>query len=652
MRSRAIVYGIPKLKNSQTPATHLTPRKEDFMFTKLKLRARITLGFAAVVTPFLIALLMYHDGLNSSVGAFHNLLQHEAAIATLSGEIKAAMLQCRRDEKDFLLSRDKKLVDKFSQNIEQLKNKTRELGDLGQKSGNREVAAKASAISGYAQDYEKSFKQLALFWKNRGLDQDSGLQGKFRDLVHNLESSLGKISDSKNQVLLLQIRRHEKDYLLRSDAKYVKANHETIDKLLESLRQAGIPQETMLEMENNLSGYKTGFDNLVAQDKSIASETETMRGAVHKIEPLIDEVYEWALQTAAKHAETTEKQAHYRAGIAIGIAAAALVVSILLVFCITRCIVKPVARVTTGLGECAEQIVAAASQVSSGSQQLAEGSSEQAASIEEISSSLEEMSSMTKQNADNSDQTNQLMNGTRATITRASQSMESLINSMGEISRASEETSKIIKTIDEIAFQTNLLALNAAVEAARAGEAGAGFAVVADEVRNLAVRAAEAAKNTASLIEGTVKKVKEGSELVERTDLEFREVTAGVGKSNELVGEISAASSEQAQGIEQINKAVTEMDKVVQQNAGNAEESASAAEEMSAQAVQMKEFVADLTALVGTSSNMKVLRPQRELSDHAGHSNDANNIKHRGNVLSKIGFQKLISSKASDTTEF
>ena len=128
MRSRAIVYGIPRLKDSQALSTHLTPRKEDVMFAKLKLRARITLGFAAVVTPFLIALLMYHDGLNSSVGAFRNLLQQEAAIATLSGEIKVTMLQCRRDEKDFLLLRDKKLVDKFSQNIEQLKKKIQELG--------------------------------------------------------------------------------------------------------------------------------------------------------------------------------------------------------------------------------------------------------------------------------------------------------------------------------------------------------------------------------------------------------------------------------------------------------------------------------------------------------------------------------------------
>ena len=177
--------------------------------------------------------------------------------------------------------------------------------------------------------------------------------------------------------------------------------------------------------------------------------------------------------------------------------------------------------------------------------------------------------------------------------------MGRLTESMGEITRASEETSKIIKTIDEIAFQTNLLALNAAVEAARAGEAGAGFAVVADEVRNLAMRAADAAKNTANLIEGTVKKVKDGSDLVSRTNEAFQQVAGSSAKAADLVAEIAAASNEQAQGINQINTAVTELDKVTQQNAANAEESASAAEEMSAQAETMLGMVGELVAMVG-----------------------------------------------------
>ena len=212
---------------------------------------------------------------------------------------------------------------------------------------------------------------------------------------------------------------------------------------------------------------------------------------------------------------------------------------------------------------------------------------------------------MTKQNADNAKQANILMGEAKQAVGTANESMGQLTEAMVEITKASEETSKIIKTIDEIAFQTNLLALNAAVEAARAGEAGAGFAVVADEVRNLAMRAADAAKNTASLIEGTVKKVKDGSGLVSRTNEGFKKVAGSSAKAADLVAEISAASSEQAQGIGQINTAVTELDKVTQQNAANAEESASASEEMSAQAETMKGMVDELQSMVGGSSKAK-----------------------------------------------
>ncbi|MFH0728713.1 MAG: methyl-accepting chemotaxis protein [Pseudomonadota bacterium] len=284
---------------------------------------------------------------------------------------------------------------------------------------------------------------------------------------------------------------------------------------------------------------------------------------------------------------------------ACAITIVAFVLGALLSFFLIRSIVKPVKRVIEGLNDGAEQVVAATSQVSAASQHMAEGVSEQAATIEEISSSLEEMSSMIKKNADNAGQADDLMKKANMVVNDANTSMSELTLSMEDISRTSDETSKIIKTIDEIAFQTNLLALNAAVEAARAGEVGAGFAVVADEVRNLAMRAAEAAKNTASLIEGTVMKVKDGAELVSRTNETFSKVSESVVKGAELIGEIAAASSEQAQGIEQANIAVAEMDKVVQQNASNAEENAAASEEMNGQAEQMKLFVKDLITIVG-----------------------------------------------------
>ncbi|WDP92210.1 MAG: CZB domain-containing protein [Desulfobacter sp.] len=299
---------------------------------------------------------------------------------------------------------------------------------------------------------------------------------------------------------------------------------------------------------------------------------------------------------------------------------AAVVIGLFMAFFISRGIIKVLTRISAGLGEGASQVASAAGQVSSSSQAMAEGASQQAASIEETSSSMEEMSSMTKKNAENATHADGLMKETNGVVDTARNTMSDLTTSMEEITKASEETSKIIKTIDEIAFQTNLLALNAAVEAARAGEAGAGFAVVADEVRNLAMRAADAARDTSELIEGTVKKVENGSQLVSSTNDAFTQVAESAAKVGELVAEISEASREQSEGIGQVNTAISEMDRVVQQNAANAEESASASEEMNAQAEQLRDYVGDLVMMVtgkreldgnrGGRTRAKALPPQ------------------------------------------
>ena len=300
----------------------------------------------------------------------------------------------------------------------------------------------------------------------------------------------------------------------------------------------------------------------------------------------------------------------------IALGAGAVISTLLAVF-IIRSITKPINAVIAGLQSSADDVSSASGQMKSASQSLAEGASEQAATIEETSSSLEEMSSMTKQNAENSSQADKLMQEANIVVSQANDSMSNLTVSMDEIAKASEETSKIIKTIDEIAFQTNLLALNAAVEAARAGEAGAGFAVVADEVRNLAMRAAEAASETAQLIEGTVKKVGQGGSLVQDTNDAFGKVSESTSKVGELVGEISAASREQSEGIEQINRAVVEMDKVVQQNAAGAEESASSAAEMNSQADNMQSYVVDLAVLVGGKGKAQAHDRSGKTNDHA-----------------------------------
>ena len=277
----------------------------------------------------------------------------------------------------------------------------------------------------------------------------------------------------------------------------------------------------------------------------------------------------------------------------------AVVVGVLLAIFITRSITGPINRIIGGLASGSEQTISAANQVSSASQSLAQGASEQAAAIEETTSSVEEMASMTKQNASNAVEAKNLAGRAKSDADKGAEAMVRMSKAIDDIKKSSDDTAKIVKTIDEIAFQTNLLALNAAVEAARAGEAGKGFAVVAEEVRNLAQRSAEAAKNTSSLIEGSVKNADNGVGNSKEVGEALKEIAEGNRKVNDLVGEIAAASNEQSQGIEQINTAVGQMDSVTQQNAANAEESASASEELSAQAEELNKMVRDLRALVG-----------------------------------------------------
>jgi len=292
----------------------------------------------------------------------------------------------------------------------------------------------------------------------------------------------------------------------------------------------------------------------------------------------------------------------------------ALVVSLVLAVSITRSITGPVNHLIDVLSNGAQEVDNASGQLSSASNTLAEGATENAASLEETSAALEELSSMTKRNSDNSAEANALMAQATAAVTKADSSMANVIRAMEEISVSGNEIGKIIKTIDEIAFQTNLLALNAAVEAARAGEAGAGFAVVADEVRNLAIRSADAAKNTADLIAATISNINSGSEMVEATAQSFQTVESHSSKVAELLAEVAEASREQSQGIGQITTAMTEMDKVTQSNAASAEESASAAGQLSLQAGNLLEAVEQLNALAhggaaGTAPRRPAPRP-------------------------------------------
>jgi len=280
----------------------------------------------------------------------------------------------------------------------------------------------------------------------------------------------------------------------------------------------------------------------------------------------------------------------------------ALIFGVSVAWLIIRGITRVLRSTTDSLSAGAEQIGAAAGQVSSTSQSLAEGTSEQAASLEETSASIEEMSSMTKRNSQSAVQARDIAKVARASADQSAVSVNRLNSAMTALKASSSEVSKIVKNIDEIAFQTNILALNAAVEAARAGEAGAGFAVVAEEVRSLAQRSAQAAKETAEKIETSLAKSEEGGRMSEEVTVGLNGIIEQVRQLDSLITEIAQASSEQSQGIDQINTTVSQMDQTTQSTAAAAEESASAAEEMNAQAVELNSLVGELLKLVGTSS--------------------------------------------------
>ncbi|MCE5234738.1 MAG: methyl-accepting chemotaxis protein [Clostridiaceae bacterium] len=243
----------------------------------------------------------------------------------------------------------------------------------------------------------------------------------------------------------------------------------------------------------------------------------------------------------------------------------------------------------------AEQVAAGTRQVSDGSQNISQGATEQASSIAALTDSVKEIASQTRDNAIKADRASELSISAKESAVRGSARMESLQTAMKGIDEASADISKIIKVIDEIAFQTNILALNAAVEAARAGAHGKGFGVVAEEVRNLAGKSAQAASETAALIEGSVKKTEAGAKLADETAKELKGIVDAVENAAGLVGDIAKASNDQATAILQVNHSIEQMSGVVQSNSATAEEAAAASEELSAQAQMLREKVGHFT---------------------------------------------------------
>jgi methyl-accepting chemotaxis protein len=249
-------------------------------------------------------------------------------------------------------------------------------------------------------------------------------------------------------------------------------------------------------------------------------------------------------------------------------------------------------NVVSNVRQNSESVATASAQIAQGNNDLSQRTEEQASALEETAASMEELSATVKQNADNAKQANQLALSASTVAIQGGKVVGQVVDTMKGINDSSKKIADIISVIDGIAFQTNILALNAAVEAARAGEQGRGFAVVASEVRSLAGRSADAAKEIKSLINTSVERVEQGTALVDQAGATMSEVVTAIKRVNDIMGEISAASTEQSAGVAQVGEAVTQMDQATQQNAALVEESAAAAESLKGQAQQLVQAVA------------------------------------------------------------
>jgi methyl-accepting chemotaxis protein len=424
-------------------------------------------------------------------------------------------------------------------------------------------------------------------------------EGKALLLEHVLSSDKAQMAELESKIaengakVDAALKQYEKSITVQRDRELYSAIGQSLAEMRRVRSEAVIPPSRAAKQDEAMAAFYSKF--VPASDAVInAAEAE----------------FDYNAKSGEElSADITSAVAFANTGVVVVLVAALLLGSAVAytIFRTTNAVLSAsVNELTAG----AEQVAAASSQVSTAAQSLSQGSTEQAASLEETSASMEEMASMTRQNAENATRAADLVAETANVVQTANGALEAMVSSMTRITESSDKVSKIIKTIDEIAFQTNILALNAAVEAARAGEAGMGFAVVADEVRNLAQRSAQAAKDTAGLIEESIQNAQQGGATLQQVTSSIGAITQSANKVKGLVDEISVAGRQQAQGIDQVTQAISQMEKVTQTTAATAEESAAASEELNAQAETSMIVVRKLQALVGgPRSESAVVKP-------------------------------------------
>ena len=678
----------------------------------MSFKMKLISGFGGVLLLFALVLGTYQYAVTDTTGGFEGLLRTDTAIAKHAQAVDSAMLQSRRNEKDFLLRHNLKYLDKHAKNVEKLKSEAQAIIGLAQEAGYDEIATRANGILGNADGYRQAFVENVQAWERKGLDHKSGLQGAFRNKAHDLteatrnhqvenliiamltmrryekdfhmteaekykgrlikaidtfeaelkistveevyreplqsgldayrsatkrlvetnadvdyqdtrkaahdiESVLKKLYVPGISSLVLTVRKHEKDYLLRVDSKYQKKLHQTLEAIKTAFGNSQVEEAIVAKTLTTVAEYRQGFDALVKEDGTIKELTAVMSKAVHNIEPAVAAIVQQAGETAATKATATSDRAVWLGrlaiiiggfGILLGIVAAVFIIRGTLrqlggdpaeivevtndvasgdlgvalrgdapqgsVYAALAEMVQKLADVVSEVNNASDNVASGSQEMSSTSEQMSQGATEQAAAAEEASSSMEQMASNIRQNADNAMQTEKI-------ALKSSEDAKEGGKAVGKTVIAMKQIAEKITIVEEIARQTDLLALNAAIEAARAGEHGKGFAVVASEVRKLEERSQSSAAEISKLSSSSV-------EVAEKAGAMLLKMVPDIQRTAELVQEIAAASNEQNSGADQINKALQQLDQVTQQNATASEELASTSEELSGQAGQLQ----------------------------------------------------------------
>lgn len=583
-------------------------------------------GIVAAVFVIFFSVYLYGTSMRAEVTAEarRDMIMVEAETAA-----RIAILQARKDEKDFLMQKDTSYVEKHAETMLGL---YRQIEIMKSNIQSSEGMAALQQLTDLSQSYEKGFQMMVEAHTKMGLNETSGLLGNLRYAAHKVEDSLKEYDNDKLSVKLLMMRRHEKDYLARGDDKYIGLMAESKGQFGVLLSRSDLPKLARRDMRSSLNSYYNDFNALVRGMAEIKNVIADFQGLISQTEPAFDRVanvvQEQRITNELFYEEVNQRiaalyiLAMISGGVIIftGVFVLARDITRRLDEAVTVC--KDVARgklgldidsssddeigqlfsslkymddnlmrVVTEVQNAVVNIGSASQQITQGNVSLSQRTENQATSLEETASSMEEMTCTVQQNAGSATEARQLSEANRQKALASAEIVSRTVRAMDDIDESSNKIADIIGTINGIAFQTNLLALNAAVEAARAGEQGRGFAVVAGEVRSLAQRSAEAAREIKALIEDSVSKVETGTELVRQSGRTLEEIVENTKKVDAIVAEIALASNEQASGIRQINDAVTQMDTITQENATLVEEAALASKAMQKQANGLDDLI-------------------------------------------------------------